>query len=115
MEKLLRLDAQLDEGVEERLLLGHAGAHDVGDGAHENAAAHGFLKDGAEVDPRFIEVLRAVIEILRVNKDAHTLSRMFDNCHKIRELGARPWGCAKLLKCGLPLPHDTTPRLAPRA
>ena len=55
---------------------------DIGDGAHENAAANGLFEDFPEVDASFVEVFRTVVEILRVDEYADTLRWMFNNCHE---------------------------------
>src|SRR5690606_15991065 len=72
----LGLDAYLGEGVEEARLLPALRLDDVGDGADEDAVPDRLLEDVREIDAGLIKVLRAVIEVLGVDEDAHALGTM---------------------------------------
>ena len=47
--------------------------------ADEATAGDGILEDIAEIGARVIDVFRAVVDVLGVNKDTDTLFWMFDN------------------------------------
>ncbi len=77
-----RLDADFIEGLEETFLIFGLGADNVRDRADELAACESLLDYVAEINFRFVKILRAVIQILRVYKNADTLAFMLDDSHK---------------------------------
>src|SRR3989344_1206993 len=77
----LGLDAYLSESVEEGVFLPAFGRDDVCDSAYEDAVSHSFLKHALKVDPGFIQMLCAVIQVLGINEHTYALRRMLDYCH----------------------------------
>ena len=75
-------DADFSERLKKRFFFAGLGRNRVCASAHEAAAGERVLQDVAEINARVIDILRAVIEILRVDKDADALFWMFDDRHR---------------------------------
>ena len=83
------LDADFGECFEKSLLFAALRRDDVGAGADEASSGDGILEDIAEIDACVIKILRAVIEILRVDEDTDALLWMFNDCDENESLATR--------------------------
>ena len=77
----LGFDTHLGECIEESVFVACFCCDHVRDCADELAAIEGFLDDRPEVDLGMIEVLTAVIEVLRVDENTDTLFFVFNYRH----------------------------------
>ena len=77
----LWLDTDLGQSLEKAFFLTRLRRDHVGARTDEPTPGDRVLQDVAEIHTRMINVLRAVVEILRVDENADALFWMFDNCH----------------------------------
>ena len=78
----LGFDAHLDQSVEKGALFAGFRLDHVSQGADELPAVERVLDDLAEIDLRVVEILAAVVEVLRVDENSDALFFMFDYCHE---------------------------------
>lgn len=77
----LGLDAELVQRFEEAFLFAAFGGDDVGDRADKLALPDQVFDDIAEVHAALVEILRTVVEVLRIDEYADALFFVFDDSH----------------------------------
>jgi len=78
----LRFDTHLGERVEKGRLFAGFCRDEIRTSADEPAILDRISEDVAKINARMIDILRAMIKILRVDKYADPLFWMFYDCHK---------------------------------
>ena len=72
-------DADFGKGFKKAFFFATLRGDGIRAGANEATAGDRVFKDIAEIRPRVVDVLRAVVDVLRVDKDADALFWVFDN------------------------------------